>query len=59
MPTAGHHRFDKTLKRIAEQEPEGLLAYLADLLALPGTITLVNANLSTELVDTVRHVDIV
>jgi predicted transposase YdaD len=59
MPAPGHKRFDKTLKRIADEEPVGLLECLADLLGLPGKITLINASLSKELIDVVREVDLV
>jgi predicted transposase YdaD len=53
------HRFDRTLKTIAEQEPTGLLEWLAGVLSLPGPVPLADANLSKELLDSTREVDVV
>ena len=52
-------RFDRTLKRIADEEPTGLLDWLAAVLSLPGPVTLLDARLSKELIDAVWEVDIV
>lgn len=52
-------RFDRTLKRIADEEPTGLLEWLAEVLSIPGPVTLIDARLSKELVDAVWEVDVV
>jgi hypothetical protein len=57
MPSSWH-RFDRTLKVIAEQEPSGLLDWLATVLSVPGPVTLLDANLSKELLDSAREVDV-
>jgi len=57
--TSRWRRFDRTLKRIAEEEPSGLLKWLTEVLSIPGPVTLLDANLSKELIDAVWEVDIV
>lgn len=56
--SARWHQFDRTLKLIAEQEPAGLLDWLAAVLSLPEPVTLLDANLSKELLDSPREVDV-
>jgi predicted transposase YdaD len=58
MAERGHQPFDKTLKRMADEEPIGLLEWLTSVLGVVEQIELV-APRPKDLIDSVREVDVV